>query len=194
MRQLFDSICVHNLPPVPPFDVELLLGAAFQEVQQTQKTPSAIAEFLSSDRDIAWVGPFSKKFNVTKSFLLSATNTCTKLNNISVRLLLELDKFRKRQGLDKSKLSSWILTLCSDIEDISPASLLKLIKSLRTELKSKQIQLKKMEDGEDIIQAFLDSLAQLASSSKPAQQSSVSQLSPGHHPVLAGQFSLHLLI
>ena len=164
VRQLFDSICVHNLSPVPPFDVEPLLRAAVKEVQQTQNTPSALAEFLSCDKNIAWVGPFSKKYNVTKSFLLSATNTCTKLNSIPVGILLELDKFRKRQGLDKNKLSFWILTLCSDIEGISPASLLKLVKSLRTELKSKQIQRKKMEDGEAIIQAVLDFPAQLISS------------------------------
>ena len=104
VRQLFDSICVHNLPPVPPFDAEQLLRAAVKEVQQTQNTPSAIAEFLSCDKNIAWVGSFSKKCHVTKSFLLSATNTCTKLNNIPVGLLWELDKFRKRQGLDKTTL------------------------------------------------------------------------------------------
>ena len=47
-RQLFDDICVHYLPPVPPFDVEPLFPAAVKENRQTPATPSTIAEFLSS--------------------------------------------------------------------------------------------------------------------------------------------------
>ena len=100
VQDLFDHICRHQTEPVPPCDVVPLIRTCLRQL--TQVKPQHVEDFLRVDKAIAWIGPFSKQYCMSRAFLLSDTRSCQteKLDNIPVGLLLELEIFRASRILD----------------------------------------------------------------------------------------------
>ena len=161
-----------DLPPLMP-----LIRSAVRQFQKVKE--DEVQNFLAHDREVYYIGPFSKQVNVTRQSLVKNSLPETSIS-VSNGLVAELSNFAAKQGFKDSIVADWLNKLSGKC--LFSSSEQSSLKTCVNKVKGEISKLRKSQNkpgGAAVMKSFLEapfSTTKKAKSSSAIQPPSDSEL------------------